>query len=53
MAIFREEEDYEMFLLKVKQTMERIPFILHSYCMMTNHMHLQITTMDTEMLLTS
>ena len=47
MAIFREEEDYEMFLLKVKQTMERIPFILHSYCMMTNHIHLQITVTGT------
>ena len=48
MAIFREEEDYEMFLLMVKQTMDRLPFILHSYCMMTNHIHLQITTIDSE-----
>ena len=48
MAIFREEEDYEIFLLKVKKTMECLPFTLHSYCMMTNHIHLQITTMDSE-----
>ena len=48
MAIFREEEDYEMFLLMVKKTMECLPFTLHSYCMMTNHIHLQITTMDSE-----
>ena len=28
MAIFREEEDYEMFLLMVKKTMECLPFTL-------------------------
>ena len=48
MAIFKEEEDYEMFLLMMKRTMERFPFVLHSYCMMTNHIHLQITTVDSE-----
>lgn len=28
--------------------MEKHPFKLHSFCMMTNHLHMQITTMSTE-----
>ena len=45
--LFFEEEDYLKYLALVKETKERYPFILHTYCLMTNHTHLQIETLDT------
>ncbi len=44
--IFKSNEDYSMFLQIIKSTQQKFPFILHSYCMMTNHIHLQIETKD-------
>lgn len=45
--LFFEEEDYLKYLALVKETKERYPFILHTYCLMSNHTHLQIETKDT------
>lgn len=42
--IFREEEDYLLFLHLLHDTQKIYPFLLHSYCLMTNHFHLQIET---------
>ena len=47
-AICKDQMDYEMFCLILKHTMEKEPFELHSFCMMTNHLHMQITTINTE-----
>lgn len=47
-SICKDLSDYEMFCMILKNTMEKEPFKLHSYCMMTNHLHLQITTITTE-----
>lgn len=46
--IFRDEEDYLVYLTILEQTMEKYPYIIYSYCLMTNHIHLQIETKDIE-----
>ena len=42
--IYRREEDYEIFLMLLREVQKRYPFILHAYCLMTNHFHLELTT---------
>ncbi|NDL67840.1 transposase [Anaerotalea alkaliphila] len=44
--IFRDKDDYETYLRILSMTKERVPFKLLGYCLMTNHVHLQIQTMD-------
>ncbi len=44
--IFKCDEDYSMFLQIIKKTQLKFPFILHSFCLMTNHIHLQIETLQ-------
>lgn len=48
LTICKDEIDYEIFCMVLKRTKEKIPFKLHSFCMMTNHLHMQITTVNTE-----
>ena len=45
-AIYRSSDDFELFLSLLKQVQRRKPFFLHSFCLMTNHFHLQFTTQD-------
>lgn len=45
-AIFKSDEDNTVFLMQLKQVMERYPFDLHAYCLMTNHFHLELTTKE-------
>ena len=42
--IYQGEEDYEIFLMLLREVQKRYPFILHAYCLMTNHFHLELTT---------
>lgn len=42
--IYRGVEDYEIFLMLLREVQKRYPFILHAYCLMTNHFHLELTT---------
>ena len=44
-AIFKEKDDYSIFLKLLSQIKIRFPFELHAYCLMTNHFHLEITTL--------
>lgn len=44
-AIYKETEDYEIFLRLLGSIQERKPYILHAYCLMTNHFHLELTTL--------
>lgn len=44
--IFRDEEDRIFYLTALKDVQEKMPYLLHSYCLMTNHVHLQIETID-------
>lgn len=44
--IFFEEKDYIIYMKILEDVRETFPFIIHSYCLMTNHLHLQIETID-------
>ena len=44
--MFKTDEDYIIFLAIVKEAMDKLPFELYSFCLMTNHVHLQIKTLD-------
>ena len=46
--IFREHEDYLIFLHLLQETQKIYPYVLHSYCLMTNHFHLQLETKEKE-----
>lgn len=46
--IFRDEEDYEAYLQNLVEVGKRHPFEIYSYCLMTNHVHLQLETKDVE-----
>lgn len=42
--IFITPDDRLAYLHFLEETREQFPFILHSYCLMTNHIHLQLET---------
>ena len=44
--IFRDDEDRLFYLTTLKEVQKDLPYTLHSYCLMTNHVHLQIETGD-------
>jgi len=46
--IFRQVEDYKVYLSFLRKVNEKYPFKLYSYCLMGNHVHLQIATIDSE-----
>jgi putative transposase len=46
-SLFFEDEDFEKYLALIEETRDRYPFVLHTYCLMTNHTHLQIETLET------
>ena len=46
--IFKDEEDYQVYLTMLKQTMEKYEYTLYAYCLMTNHIHMQLETKDVE-----
>jgi len=46
--LFRDEEDYQVYLDILKQVKEKHQFILYTYCLMTNHIHLQLQTLNEE-----
>lgn len=44
MAIFHDDADREYYLDLLEETKRSYPFILHTYCLMTNHIHFQLET---------
>ncbi|CAM3982128.1 transposase [Mesobacillus zeae] len=44
-VIFDEAEDYNKYLMILEDVRSTQPFVLHSYCLMTNHLHLQMETL--------
>lgn len=44
--IFRDEEDYLVYLTILREALERYNGNLYCYCLMTNHVHLVIETSD-------
>ena len=45
-AIFLDETDREKFLAILGETVDRFNWLCHGYCLMTNHYHLLIETVD-------
>ena len=48
-AIFKEYSDYIHFLKLAEMIREKHPYKIHSICLMTNHFHMLIETIDTEL----
>jgi len=46
-AIFFDDGDRKKYLDLLEETRERYPFLLHSYCLMDNHIHLLLETLTT------
>jgi putative transposase len=44
--IYRDDEDREYYLTTLRYVQKLFPYRLHSYCLMTNHVHLQMETAD-------
>lgn len=44
--IFKDEEDYQVFITILNEAKSRYDYIIYSYCLMTNHVHIQIETKD-------
>ena len=44
--IFRDGEDYLVYLTILKEALERHKATLYCYCLMTNHVHLIVETSD-------
>ena len=44
--IYFEESDFESFLLLLGQVCEQFNWVIHAYCLMTNHYHLLVETPD-------
>jgi len=42
--IFREADDYQVYLAILEEASDKYSFHLYCYCLMTNHVHLQIET---------
>ena len=47
-VIFIEQEDYKVFMMILQYAQEKMLFQLHSYCLMSNHFHLLLTTDEME-----
>ncbi|WP_071393461.1 transposase [Bacillus tuaregi] len=45
-ALFYDDWDRRKYLKVVKEAQTLYPFHLHSYCLMTNHIHLQLETIN-------
>lgn len=45
-TLFLNEEDYVFFLFLLNQAQEKFNFICHAYCLMPNHYHLFIQTLE-------
>ncbi len=45
-VIYRNRDDYGLFLRLLKEVQNRYPFVLQAYCLMTNHFHLELTTVN-------
>lgn len=46
MTIYRDEADCRVYLDIVGKTRRELPFTLHAYCLMNNHVHLLLQTHD-------
>ncbi|MBM7648452.1 REP element-mobilizing transposase RayT [Bacillus ectoiniformans] len=45
-ALFYDRYDWNKYLSLLEETRKMYPFYLHTYCLMSNHIHLQVETID-------
>lgn len=45
-AIYKEESDFGLFIEVLEHVCERFNWVVHAYCLMTNHYHLLVETPD-------
>lgn len=45
-TLYYDPEDRHVYLSILAEAKEKYPFLLHSYCLMTNHLHLQVETLE-------
>ncbi|RSL35103.1 transposase [Salibacterium salarium] len=45
-SIFYDDDDCFMYLTLLEETRMQFPFLLHAYCLMSNHIHLLLETQD-------
>jgi putative transposase len=45
-AIYRQEDDFTLFLKILSDVCEQFNWVIHAYCLMTNHYHLLVETPD-------
>lgn len=46
--IFLDKRDYVEYMNYLRMTCKKYPYTLYSYCLMRNHIHLQVATIDDE-----
>ncbi|WP_095211313.1 transposase [Endozoicomonas ascidiicola] len=44
--IYREDADFQLFLATLAEVCDRFNWVIHSFCLMTNHYHLVVETPD-------
>jgi putative transposase len=49
LALFHDDQDRQMFLRFLIQARDLFPFRIHAYCLMTNHFHLLLQTLDSSL----
>lgn len=47
--IFKDQEDYLVYLTVLEDAKQEYPFTLIAYCLMTNHVHLQLKTKEIDL----
>jgi len=45
-AIYLDEQDFQIFVEVLADTCQRFNWVVHSYCLMTNHYHILLETPD-------
>lgn len=45
-TIYNDEDDFAIFMAILSEVCERFNWVIHSYCLMTNHYHLLVETPD-------
>ena len=49
LVLYKDTDDYLTFLESILKTREMYPFKIHSLCLMTNHFHMALETVDVEL----
>jgi putative transposase len=48
-SVYLDDADYELFLALLTEVCQRFNWVIHAYCLMTNHYHLVVETPDSNL----